>query len=520
MRIFTAVILLIIVGGVIPGALSTPVHAENPFVNLTGFSLNPSTLAPGGTSVANVTIKNENLNESYGVTVSFTATSPLSIIGSGSTFYIGDMNGSTSHSFPMTIGASPTASSGDYAMPYVVNFLNATNGLRKEALSSSGQVYIAVSGTPLRPLLTVTQVSFSPSIITPGIQFTTGVNITNSGTEASFGSTLTVSPGPDLSLVGTTGIVALTSLAPGQHELVGVRMATNPSAPTESVPVKFVLNYIDKFGTPFSSNDSYTVQITATPELKVQSFQLSSAPLRPGSNAFLTITMINVGGDRAYDVKLSASASFFLTGTSINYLGAIDSGGHASASFYLNVSSTEPAGNYLLALNAVYSDLTGKLYSTQNNYTIPVEPYAPPAVGITSTVIDPPVLSAGSQGTITLFLKNTGTTEARNVTIRVEGANGILTSSYLGVGTMEPGDTVTQVIGVNVRSNLPAGSYLLDFVVAYSNPTGNSFSTTLPLETHVYEAVNVFTLMNIAIITGVVILALVVLVVLRRFKFI
>lgn len=505
MRFSILVVFMLVVSLTLTGLATFPVRAqsgENPVLLLSSFSLSPVAIAPGGTAVANVTVTNENPSPLYGATVSFDPTPPLSIVGSGSAFYIGDMNGSTSLKLSVTLGASAAAASGQYALPYTINYQNDTGGLSKYSLTSSGQVYVPVSGNPVRPLLVVSGVSFSPSIITPGIDFTTLVNVTNSGNEESFGSTFTVVPGSNLTLVGTTGVIAIGSLNLGQSELVGIKMAVSPSATTETVPVNFALGYINEFGIPYVSNSSYTVQITATPNLKVGSFTLSTAPLRPGVAGFLGLAMINVGGDRAYDVKMVLTGPLFLGGTATNYLGTIGSGGSESASFYVSVANSTTPGTYTLGLSVTYTDLGGKSYVLNTNYTIAVAPNlsVAPNVSVTNTVMDPPVLNPGASGTLTIFLKNTGNTEATNVVVHIYGGTGIVSTSYFGLGTMEPGSSVTQVVGINVDSKLHPGGYLLTLNVTYADPSGATYSSAAPLQSNVYAAANLFSATSVILV--------------------
>ncbi len=499
------------------GQVNIPVGVpgqENPVLALSNFAVKPAAIPPGGTAVANLTVKNENLAQVYGASISFTATTPLSIVGSGSIFYIGDMKGDSVEAIQIRVGASPNAKLGSYSLPYNITYYDASNVFH----FLPGLVYITISGTPAKPQLVVSSIAFSSGAVTPGSSFGTAISVTNTGSEVAYISTLALSPQKDVAVSGGTGIFAIGSLNVNQSKIVNVQMTVSQTAPSESIPVSYSLAYNDKFGLSYSLNGTYSVRVTATPNVKVGAFSLSVAPLRPGTNGFLTLTMLNVGGDRAYDVKLSLAGSPLLATTETNYLGAMQSGGQATASFYLSVSNGTVPGNYLLALDLSYSDISGKMYTSLNNYTIPVESYAAPSVTVTSTIIDPPVLSTGAQGTITIFLKNSGTTEARGVTIHVQGGTGILTSGYFGVGTMEPGDSATEVVGINVASSLRPGTYTLSFVVSYADPTGQHFQTAVPLETSIYESVNVFTLFNIAVIVGIVLLALVVFIVLRRSK--
>ncbi len=501
-----------VLGSAIPATLATT--SSTPVLLVTGFSLNPQSIVPGGTAVANVTVRTENNNSVFGSKVVFEPTGPISIIGTGTTFYIGDMNGSTAQSLLVAVGASPTTTSGSYPLPYMIEYSDSSN----KTYSSTGQISIPVSGTPVRPQLVVSAIEFSPTIIAPGITFATLINVTNSGSATAFGSVLTLTPGASLTLSGSTGIVSLSELQANKSLAVVVKMNSDPKAPTKSVLVQCSFTYSDKAGIQYSSNSSFAVQITSTPDLKVGAFTLSSAPLRPGSTGFLGLTMINVGGDTAFDVKMVFSGPFFLGGSSVNYLGAISSGGSAPASFFYSVSNSTSYGTYNLNLVVTYVDLIGKTYTVDSNYSVAVAQYQPPSVSVTNTILDPPVLSPGTSGTLTIFLKNTGTTEATNVQVQISGGKGLVSTEYFGLGTVEPGTQVTQVVGVNVDSKLHPGNYSLSFDVSYSDLTGKVYHTSIPLQYTVYEGANPFSLFNIAIVAGLVLVAIVFIAVLRKIK--
>ena len=486
--------------------------SSSPLLLLTTFTMNPVALAPGGNATANVTVTSESSAEAFGATVTLTPAAPVVLVGSGSTFFLGDLVTNTTKSFSFVVGASPSAKLGSYPVSYEVDYQDSTGA----PLSSTGQIFVPVGGTPIKPQLVASSISFSPGLIAPGTTFDTAITVTNSGTDPAYASTISISPGTDVTLLGTR-TVSLGTIQPGATKSVDLTMSTAPQAPTESVPVRYGLAYSDKFGLAYTTNSSYDVTITATPDLKVGSFSISSAPLRPGTFGFLTLSLINVGGDRAYDVKVVLLASTLFSGNSTNYLGAIDSGTRESAPFFFSVANTTAPGTYSLKMTLEYSDITGKPYHSALNYTVSVEPYAPPQVTLTNVLLDPPVLTPGTQGTLTLFLKNTGPTQAQNVVVTIAGGTGIVTSNQLGLGTLDPGDQVTQVIGVNVDPKLAPGSYLLTIGTTYSDPSGVDYRSSSPVQTGVYEGLNLFTPVNIGVIVLLVVVAIIALFLLRRF---
>ncbi|MCL5068513.1 MAG: hypothetical protein M1368_09215 [Thaumarchaeota archaeon] len=200
------------------------------------------------------------------------------------------------------------------------------------------------------------------------------------------------------------------------------------------------------------------------------------------------------------------------------YLGAIQSDGSSKASFYIAVANSTLAGTYNLAVIATCQDSTGYRYSTSSNFSVTVESYSPPAVVITNVLVSPPVLTPGSSGSVTIFVKNTGTTEASNVVIQILGGSGIVSTDTFGLGTIEPGAQVTQVIGLNVIPGIKAGGYNMSFSATFTDPTGKVFHSSVPLQITVYKAPSLFTPLTIGALAVVVVVAMTSLFFLRRTK--
>ncbi|HZW55681.1 MAG TPA: hypothetical protein VFF30_05270 [Nitrososphaerales archaeon] len=486
----------------------TLTRPAQPVLAVSGVTFQPSVVSPGTEFTATLTVTSSSSSSAYNAFISFNSTSSpsgISLSGTGSTIPIGNVQANSSRSFNVTFSVDPTAKTGSYIMRYRLNYTD----ISTTQYSSVGAITIPVTGTPARPNLVASSVSFSPSVVTPGINFVVRIDINNSGNEAAYGANLAIAPNSQVSLVGGTGVISLGTIQPHENVSVTFDMYSNPTAPTSAVPVKFAFTYSNQLGVLYNDSSVFSVPMTATPNLKVGQFSISNAPLTPGLSTFLSLTIANVGGDSAYNVAITLSGNPFLTGNSTNYLGAIANGTSSKASFFLSVSNNTQPGSYTFGVNVTYQDLAGRSYSSTSNYSVQIEPYAPPEVTVTNILLDPPVLTPGTSGSITVFVKNTGTTEAKNVIIHITGGNGIVSSSYFGLGTIEPGAAVTQVVGLNVGQNLKAGSYDLSFNVNYTDPTGKAFHSSGPFEVTVYQGTGLISTTDILAIGGVVVLALI-----------
>src|SRR5262249_36096485 len=153
----------------------------------------------------------------------------------------------------------------------------------------------------------------------------------------------------------------------------------------------------------------------------------------------LTLSLINVGQDRAFDAAILLSGHSTFLSNSTSPLGVIPLGAVVNSTFFIRVPTDTAPGSYPFNITLTYKDFSGRSYVTHTPFDLSVVAWSPPDVSITNVLIDPPVLSTGTQGAITIFLNNFGTTEARNVNITISGGSGIFASSSFGVGTIQSG---------------------------------------------------------------------------------
>ncbi len=371
---------------------------------------------------------------------------------------------------------------------------------------------------PLRPRLVITSVDYTPSPVTPSAVFDAHIYLNNTGTGTAYASALTVTPGIGVSLVGTTGTASVGTLDQNQSTEVTFQMAAASTLPSGYIPVSVSFSYTDILGNSYNDTTSFNIQIVSSPELRVGTFALSVAPLRPGTASVLTITLINVGGDRAYSVSMSLTGPVFLSTKATNYVGSVAAAGTASASFFLNVAENASVGTYPLTLSVNYTDVLGNHYFKQTTYSINVEPFVPPQVSVTNVLLDPPILTTGSQGTVTIFLTNSGSTPANNVSVSINGGQGIVTSNYFGVGTVAPGATVTQVVGLNVNPALETQSRIMTITVSYVDTNGNAYNSSVQYQTEVFKSFNLFSLDNLVIVLAIVVVVVLLMAVAARYR--
>ena len=188
------------------------------------------------------------------------------------------------------------------------------------------------------------------------------------------------------------------------------------------------------------------------------------------------------------------------------FLGTMQPGQVSEADFYLDIRKSTKFGSYNLRLVTGSTGSSGQVEIGQ----IPI--YVSEKVIFEVTQVEPKVVHAGDSGvSIKITIKNTGTIEADSVRAQLMVGNyfsGTLTDF---LGTMQPGESKTAFLTVDVDAKATSQIYKMDLRLDWTQ-TDNSLDDTLPVDLQVAPAELPLPLIAVA----VVLLALVVLVVVRR----
>ena len=193
-------------------------------------------------------------------------------------------------------------------------------------------------------------------------------------------------------------------------------------------------------------------------------------------------------------------------GSDAFFLGTMQPGQVSEADFYLDISKSAQFGSYNLRLVTVSAGSNGQVEIGQ----IPI--YVSEKVIFEVVDVEPKVVHAGDSGvSIKITVKNTGTVEADSVRAQLMVGNyfsGTLTDF---LGTMQPEESKTAYLTVDVDSKATSQTYKMDLRLDWTQ-SDNSLDNTLPVELQVVPAELPLPLIAVAVI----LLALVVAVVVRR----
>jgi hypothetical protein len=193
-------------------------------------------------------------------------------------------------------------------------------------------------------------------------------------------------------------------------------------------------------------------------------------------------------------------------GSDTFFIGTMQPGQVSETDFYVDISKSAQFGTYNLKL------VTSSTASNAQVEIGEVPIYVSEKVIFQVVDVEPKVVHAGDSGdSISITIKNTGTVEADSVRAELMVGNffsGTLTDF---LGTMQPSESKTAYLTVDVDSKAASQTYNMDLRLDWTQ-SDNSLDNTLPVQLQVAPAELPIPLIAV----GVVLLALVVVVVVRR----
>jgi hypothetical protein len=476
------------------GSISLP-SPPAPTLVIQSVSLNPTVIQPGTTFSLTAVVMNSSNSTAFSSLLTITPPAQFSLLNTGSVITLGTLQPGASKSltFQMIVsnGASSTANTIAYSLSYTDYFLN------KDA--TTGNLFVQVSGNPVSPKLIITTATFSSSAIHPGDNFTVPIVIENVGNVPANQIVLSVNASSPLVTTGSAGDYRLGLISANGTASVKLGFSSSPGSALGSYPIVLGLAYTDSFGTVYTSQQVLVATLVGQPSLVFNTLQFRNNPLTPGLQTFLNAQLLNNGGQSALNVKVTfQNAPTFLGNTTI-YLGSIQPGGTGNATAYLQIPDSAAIGAYQFNAEVSYTDSAGKSYQIVAPYTVTVAPFSPPKVSITNTLLSPEVLNPGTQGTLTIYLRNDGATPADDLTLRLLNGSQLFSTDFFGLGTLDPSTSGTTTVGVNVAPGLQGGNYLVQILANYTDDNGATYNFTLPLEVTVYSTTSILTLKNVGL---------------------
>jgi hypothetical protein len=221
-----------------------------------------------------------------------------------------------------------------------------------------------------------------------------------------------------------------------------------------------------------------TIENSGTNQFKFVKTGIVNLDDQPNTAKFLTVTL--EPGDSPFIIKSDPQM-----------LGDLKASGTAKALYTVRIPSETPAGTYLLPVKVNYTYLyTAEQYGTdtiQYYYKTKEELFQvavtiKPDVQVSVTSADIKSLNAGTEGYITLDVKNAGHENAKKATVMIarnDGSPVIPTEGSTYIGDFPSGGTATCIFRASVDKDAEAQTYPLDVYVKYEDHDGDMVTSDI-----------------------------------------
>ncbi|MFO7537645.1 MAG: hypothetical protein R6X32_06245 [Chloroflexota bacterium] len=358
----------------------------------------------------------------------------------------------------------------------------------------------AATGTPvptntpaptafIRPLLVVHSYGASSTAIVPGENLDFEMTLHNAGQQAATNIIVTFANG-DFTPRNTGGVRAVDPLGPGQQHRFFQPLNAGRDVSGQSIAVlEVAVTYTDPYGTGYSENFSLTFPVyrppasgpgatatptptatpTATPaprlraQLLITDYGTDLAPLQPGNQFNLRLTVQNQGSLRAKEVTMILGGGSLTGGnaggtpdpggglsggggdfgnfapvgsSNVQAMGSLAVGASATVEKSLIVNASAKSGAYPVKITFVYTDDEGHTYADDQVITLLV--YQLPQVDL-AFYSEPPPFFAGEMAPLPLQVTNIGRSLVTLGNFRVTAVGSQLMNNSIFVGSLEAG---------------------------------------------------------------------------------
>lgn len=250
---------------------------------------------------------------------------------------------------------------------------------------------------------------------------------------------------------------------------------------TYTLPLK--IEYKNVYKDSFTEEKVIYINITNTnlpPQLVVREAKSSLPEIPEEENFTVTFDVWNMGTIEAKNVTVDLKPNenfYFLDNLTKNYLFEMKGIQHHEITYSLRPKKDLPTGTYgitiLLQHDGVQAPTEYTMYVTvQDNEEEEEEEEKDDIDIVTDNIITPQESILVEQPfTVSLDVKNQGTTEAESVKITVEGGEKILPQSLnvININDMKPGDSIPLAFSFVAAKDSESKSYPIKVVIEYKN---------------------------------------------------
>jgi len=345
-----------------------------------------------------------------------------------------------------------------------------------------------------RPDITVTLISQSPDPVESGQELIVKFKVENNGTQTTDDVILRLLPNFPFQLYGDVAEKNLGKMRGGQNgadaEIVEYRLKIAPSAIEQDTELELELQR----GTSITKyvNNDFLIDIR-TRDTALAISQVTSEPeqIAPGEYSNVNIMVKNTADSLIKDITFKldfSSADLPLApyqSSSEKTLGKLEAGYQDTLTYKIIADPEATLGLYKVPLNITYSDDRGTRTTVSEvlALTIGDVPQLKPFIKQST------VLQANKEGTVTIGLANSGTTNLKFLELEILPSDDfqlVSTSNYFYIGDLDSDDTESEDVDLFINRGLK--TLTIPIRLEYRDANNKLFQQQSDLELNLYSA--------------------------------
>ena len=314
--------------------------------------------------------------------------------------------------------------------------------------------------------------ALSPSRVSSGQRYQMFLYLTNAGPSAAKDVKVSVSSlSPGVAILSGSS-ASLGDFAPGETKSIPLLVRADRTA-VGVAQLQLTLSYYDEYGDVRTSVVSLGFEVARSPS-PLLSVKLLNGTLPYGLNSKLVVSIVNLGDAVAVDVSVDAvpGAGVYVLEATRARVKRVEAGRSVELPFAVRATPAENSATITFRLQ--YYDESGERYADALPVSFNVTRSDP---SITLTTINR-TLYPNRVNRVVILVSNTGSVEARNVTIALTSQSpeigAVVGSSTVNVGGLNAGASAQVAFDVFVQPKV-YGALQLVAAATYSASDGRSF---------------------------------------------
>lgn len=295
---------------------------------------------------------------------------------------------------------------------------------------------------------------------------------------------------------------SISKIAENGTEGINFKFKIAGSAKEKTYPIGLDFKFENAFGDSYDYSTTIYVKVTnsyTSPRLTIKNIIYTQSVIYPGGFTGVDISLINNGTLAAKDVKISLiglkeDGFTLVSGTNGQYISQINGGEVKEVNFKLGVSNKLTGGDYGITVKLEYNDQSGKDYSEEQQFFIPVysentSSKTVPKIILSQYNCNPSIVRAGENFKLSMaFLNTNDVKEVRNIKIYFtanetssEGGNlftPVNSSNTFFIDSIAPKGMASYTIEFFTIPDAKAKTYTMTANFEYEDIEGNEYKST------------------------------------------